>query len=241
MYGLNMFALIVFGVLNICAVLLCKCEERRRNSILKILCVVLLILNIVRYGLPLFSGENLKIPVEFSAVAYFIVPVILLLNRKKAMTWAAYSGLLAGFFYYMAMIFAGGTIYGSSSPYNIYISMYCHGVLYLCGIVLVNTRVYNYRDRYKLFAGVLFVAAYAWIIRLWWPQSGRLFIYELLDGACVKLLVPQQLWSIFLPVYYVIMCGLLILSVWLFFRLNKIQYRKQTAIQYTEVVFPSKA
>ena len=40
-------------------------------------------------------------PVEFSTVAYFAVPIILLMTKRRLHSWAAYSGLMAGFFYYI--------------------------------------------------------------------------------------------------------------------------------------------
>ena len=77
------------------------------------LCAVLLSGNLLRYGViyPFVKGV-VMLPVEFSTVAYFLVPAILLTSKRRLRSWAAYSGLMAGFFYYLAMIAAGGVIYG---------------------------------------------------------------------------------------------------------------------------------
>ena len=107
MYGLNAVAIVFFGCINVLAYRLCKCPERGRSRAVRALCVVLLSVNLFRYCImyPLIQGE-VMLPVEFSTVAYFVVPSILLTSRKKLRSWAAYSGLMAGFFYYMVLIIA---------------------------------------------------------------------------------------------------------------------------------------
>ena len=86
-------------------------------------------------------------PVEFSTVAYFAVPIILLMTKRRLHSWAAYSVLMAGFFYYMAMIAAGGMIYGQNPPLDIYISMFCHSSIYFCGFVTIGKRYAAQRMR----------------------------------------------------------------------------------------------
>lgn len=109
MLGMNAVALVFFGCINVAAYQLCKCPESRRRKVIFPLCAVLLGGNLLRYGVvyPFLKGAVL-LPVEFSTVAYFAVPTILLASKKRLHSWAAYSGLMAGFFYYMAMIAAGG-------------------------------------------------------------------------------------------------------------------------------------
>lgn len=131
MYGLNAVALVFFGCINVAAYQLCKCPEGRRRTVVRWLCAVLLSGNLLRYGViyPFVKGV-VMLPVEFSTVAYFLVPAILLTSKRRLRSWAAYSGLMAGFFYYLAMIAAGGVIYGAYAPLDIYISMFCHGSIY---------------------------------------------------------------------------------------------------------------
>lgn len=83
MYGLNAVAFIFFVSINLLAYRLCKCPETARKKTIAALCMTLLFSNIGRYVLvyPLVEG-GIRIPVEFSAVAYFMVPMILLITRK---------------------------------------------------------------------------------------------------------------------------------------------------------------
>ena len=168
----------------------------------------------------------MHIPVEFSTVAYFVVPAILLLNQKQAQSWAAYSGLMAGFFYYMAMIIAGGPIYSAEPPYEIYISMFCHGALYVCGFVTVGTQLCAEKDKYQLIFGVFYVAIRAILLRPLATGTNRLLIYLLLDGALIKRFFSPESFPVILPIYYILIILFVLLSIKGFFKSNQKQYRK---------------
>lgn len=187
MYGLNAVALVFFGCINVAAYQLCKCPEGRRRTVVRWLCAVLLSGNLLRYGIiyPFVKGV-VMLPVEFSTVAYFLVPAILLTSKRRLRSWAAYSGLMAGFFYYLAMIAAGGVIYGTYAPLDIYISMFCHGSIYFCGFVTIGTELCSAKDAPKLALGVAWVAIRAAILRPFVVGSDRLLIYILLDAVAVK-------------------------------------------------------
>lgn len=90
---------------------------------------------------------------------------------------------MAGFFYYMAMIAAGGMIYGQNPPLDIYISMFCHSSIYFCGFVTIGTEVCSAKDAPKLTLGVAWVAVRAALLRPFVADTSRLLIYILLDAA----------------------------------------------------------
>ncbi len=231
MYGLNAVAPVFFGCISVLAYQLCKCPAKPRRKIILALCAVLLAGNLFRYGVvyPLMQGV-MRLPVEFSTVAYFAVPAILLTSKKRLRSWAAYSGLMAGFFYYMAMIVAGGAMYSADPPLNIYISMFCHGTSYFCGFVTVGTEVCSAADAPGLALGVAWVAIRAVVLRPLVIGSNRLLIYILLDAAVVRHLLPQSIWAIALPVYYLAIAAFVLLSIRVFFRGNKKQYQKFAAL-----------
>ena len=232
MYGLNAVALVFFGCINVAAYQLCKCPERRRRTIVSVLCAVLLSGNLLRYGVvyPFVKGV-VMLPVEFSTVAYFLVPVILLTSKQRLRSWAAYSGLMAGFFYYLAMIAAGGMIYSAYPPLEVYISMFCHGSIYFCGFVTIGTEVCSTKDAPKLALGVAWVAVRAALLRPYVVGSSRLLIYILLDAVAVKRILPESTWTVALPVYYLAVAAFVLLTIRGFFRRNQTQYHKFSALQ----------
>lgn len=234
MYGLNMFALLLFMALHLLAGYLCRCPAIQKEKNLRILCLGLLLFNLLRYCLYPLMGQGVKIPVEFSTVAYFAVPAVLLIKRKKSFPWAAYSGLIAGFFYYATMIIAGGGIYNSYPPYDVYISLFCHGILYVCGMVLLRTYPCYSAGSFSFLGKIAVVVIRAQLLRPWAEGSQRVFLYELIDGAYVKQVLPERIWHTALPAYYVLMLCLLVLSIRVFLKLGKAQYQKQQMLQECE-------
>ena len=87
-------------------------------------------------------------------------------------SWAAYSGLMAGFFYYMAIIAAINRIYATNAPGDVYISMLCHGAVYLCGFVTIGTEKCDSKNAPLLILGVLLVAVRAALLPRSSPSSG---------------------------------------------------------------------
>jgi hypothetical protein len=226
MLGLNVFSLLVFIAVNIIAAEISRKCEDKRNHILRLICLFLLTFNVCRYALSPFIGRGVKVPVEFSSVAYFIAPLFMLTRIRKLQGWAIYSGLMAGFFYYTAMIVSGGKIYGAYPPYETYISLCCHGTLYLLGAIGIKTRKPEASDGLILPLGVGLVALNAYLLRPIADVGARLLIYELMDGIFIKKLLPSSLRNNILPAYYIVISALVLLSVILFHRLNTVAYKK---------------
>lgn len=228
--ALNAAALAVFLWLRWLSVRLCRSGESRR--VLRLLCFLLLLSNTLRYTLTPLLGGPLKFPVEFSAFSYFAVPTIILLDGpiwQAAQAWAAYSALMAGFFYYAAMILLGGRLYSAWPVWDVVYAMYSHGTLYVCGRVIIGTRPFGARDGGKLLGGVAYVSLRAVLLRPLVKGSDELLIYMLLDGALVRRFLPESLWGAALPVYYILLVSGIVLSVRFFFRHSRLIYSKFSA------------
>ncbi len=227
MYGLNAVALVFFCCINVLAYQLCKCPKEKRRKIIVVVCAVFLCFNLIRYGIvyPFIEGE-VMLPVEFSTVAYFAVPTILLTLKKHFYSWAAYSGLMAGFFYYMAMILAGGPLYADYAPKEVFISLFCHASVYFCGFVTIATEACSTKDAPKLVLGVAMVAIRAILLRPFIVSGERFFIYILLDAAVVRQFLPQSVWALAIPVYYLVVATLVLLTIRGFFYESRKQYHR---------------
>ena len=177
----NTLALAIFLAFHAFAAALIRQPRAIARQTVHRFCCLLLGGNLLRYGLvyPAVYHE-LRIPAEFSTVAYFVVPVILLAGWEQLRGWAAYSGLMAGFFYYAAMVLAGETLYGTDTMANTCISMLCHGTLYFCGLVTMRTERYPLKAR-ALLLGTVYVALRAAILRPWVIGRERMLIYTLVE------------------------------------------------------------
>ena len=223
----NLIALFLFFLLSCTVRWLCWQEDALARRIVRKVCWLLLGGNLLRYLViyPIVF-HTVKIPVEFSTVAYFVVPLIVLADLRSLDCWAAYSGLMAGFFYYAAMIFAGQALYGSETPENVFISLLCHGALYFCGFVLVSKERYVPQESGKLLLGLGYVVLRAAILRPLVAGREHLLIYILMDGLAVRYLFPASVWPAALPVYHALLAAFLFWSICRFFRKNRTRYRR---------------
>lgn len=232
MLRLNAIALFLFVIINVLAYKLCWEQFPVRTRILRKVCILLLGGNLLRYLViyPFFY-HIIKIPAEFSTVAYFLVPTIFLARKQTLHSWAAYSGLTAGFFYYAAMILAGQTIYGADAPVDVCISLLCHGSLYFIGSVSICTERYPRKGWGMLFVGTCYVALRAAILRPLVLGRNRMLIYLLIDAAPARLIFPESAWSRILPVYYTLVFLFILLSIAGFYARNERQYQTFSALR----------
>lgn len=98
------------------------------------------------------------------------------------------------------MIAAGGPIYSTYRPTEIYISMLCHGTIYFCGFVAIGTETYSVQDMPKLALGVALVAVHAAVLGSFVAGHDQFLIYILLDAIAIRQLLPQSAWMLALPV-----------------------------------------
>lgn len=232
MFRLNLIALLLFFAINVLAYRLCREQFPVCRRTVRIVCAVLLTGNLVRYLVvyPVFC-HVIQIPAEFSTVAYFAVPVIVLSRERRLDSWAAYSALMAGFFYYAAMILAGQRIYGADAPADVCASLLRHGALYFIGSVSVSTEQQSRQSRGLLLFGVGYIAARAAILRPLVLGRRRMLIYILLDAIPVKLVFPEHEWSLVLPIYYGVLLAFILLSIAAFYAHSTRQYRRFSALR----------
>ena len=232
MFRLNWIALLLFFVINVLAYKLCREQIPVCTRIIRKICMLLLGGNLLRYLIVYpFFYRVIKIPAEFSTVAYFVVPLIFLSQKRKLDCWASYSARMAGFFYYAAMILAGQTIYGKDAPLDVCISLLCHGALYFIGSVSAATERYCRANWGTLLFGVGYVAARAAILRPLVLGRSRMLIYILLDAIPARLIFPESEWARVLPVYYTLIFAFLLLSIAAFYQRSEKQYRRFSALR----------
>ena len=217
MYGLNAFALIILALIVLFARSVCRRAPADRLHCLHGVCLLLLLGNILRYTLLTVSKGSLVFPVEFSAVSYFVVPLIFLLKRKELYSLASYAGMTAGSCYYLTMILAGGRIYGAQPPYDVYLSLLFHGALLFCGMVTYDIHGETMKSCYKQLLGIGAVAVRAALLRGWVEAPEGMLIYILLDRTPLQWL-GIQLGGIGAAAYYAVLAGLVVLSLLLFYR-----------------------
>lgn len=224
-YGGFMTLLNLYAFILLIAIVFASFTVHKRgfyscNKAIYTVCMLLILFNIFRYLYFPISGKGFHLPVEYSAVAYFSVPVIVLFKINKLLCWAAYSGIIAGFFYYGAMVFAGGSIFGHYPLFIVLASMLCHGALMFCGTILLLNRKFSQKDTQLLMLGNAFVFLWALLLRPFACRDERYFIYLLLDASFLKDFTVRLPTVTVFCAYYLFISFLLFISAKLFIYFN---------------------
>lgn len=183
---------------------------------------MILLLNIIKVAM-----DPSQIPVEFSTVTYFIAPIIILLRIKKMEVWAVYASLMAGFFYYLTMMVAGGKVYELYPPLNVYASLLSHGSLLLIGLLKLRTVKYQSKYSYFIIIGLFAHLAWALYSRPEISITSRIFIYEIIDASFVTGILPAYSFAMRIGVYLLLSYALL-KSIKLIFAFNEFGLKRQS-------------
>lgn len=221
MFGINLLSLIIFFAILVASSQISLYEQRTKNIVLNGFAVIVLVLSIIR-----FINNPGQIPVEYSTVSYFTVPIIILLKIKKIEIWAVYASIMAGFFYYLTMILAGEAIYGGHDSIIVYISWFNHGTLLLIGLVKLQTVQYKKQVAYVIVVGNILMLLWALFARPLVTITNRLFIYEIIDATYLDDLGVGN--SILLKIaFYILLTLLLLRSRKLIFKLNELGLKRR--------------
>lgn len=188
------------------------------------------LLIILLYNIAIIIIFPYKVPVEFSTLSYFLVPIIVLFNIKDLRIWAVYTALLSGAGYYISMILYGNVLYSSFPVYSVVTSLFNHGSLLAFALVSLGNDKFKKSERKIIWGGLLFNALWALSIRHLILHPGRIFIYEIMDGFIVKTFFPNMLY-IFYPIYYICLVYLLFISPKLIFGLGRVLQPKTKEVQ----------
>ena len=228
MVNINILSSVVLVLLVFYILFMIKQPEHIRERVLKIQ-----LTPVIGYNIVIHIVQWGKLPVEFSTINYFIVPIIVMFGIKKLDVWAVYAAMMAGFFYYFSMIIDGNDIYGHFPPYSVYTSVYNHGALLSFAFIKMATHQYKRNERLILWGGLIFCIIWALSLESFVNpvvQPGRIFIYEILYAYLIRYDLPSTIpWGY--VIYYIGLFLFLESSTRFVFWINKALLKKRGLLQ----------
>lgn len=197
-------------------------KDKTKSKITDALCFALLLLNILKYLGQSFTLGRVSLPVEFSAIAYFAVPIIMLLRVSFLRVWAVYSSLLAGSGYFFTFTLFGDMIYKNYSTDKIITAMFCHGILLFIGLSQISFKKFSRYTGWILTLGLCMCVTYSFYMSNFAPKLRGVFMYELIFGFAAVDVFGKTI----LPLYYLLVVTLFSLSLIIFYKLNEFFAKK---------------
>ena len=194
-------------------------------------------------------GQHLKIPVEFSAVSYFLFGITVFFRIKKFDSLGTFCGFLAGMCYSVANWVSPDSFVQSAfqEPMFFYVmAIVNHHALYFGSMLMIaNVRRFDPKKFYYMIIGVAIMLAYTWIIYLFTPYAdlyGKMIFIRICDGSILNYLFPSLVVPPWAVVVYLIVVLILFSALFAaFYYLNNLLAKKrEKRIGYT-LAYPEKA
>jgi len=221
MSAMNIYALIMSGMIIFFALILSEKNDVLINKIVFAISIIMLVFNIYRLLYPVIVLDIVAIPIEFSAVSYIIVPIIFLFKIKKLKAWATYASMMAGVFYFLVVILNGSNTYGDYPVYDVQIAIFNHGAFLFLAVLKLKTIKFEKKEFKTIIIGLLSFSIYAFLLRPLNADTERIFIYEVMDAKYIYDIFPYENTFILAIVFYIFLILALFLTIKVFYWLNK--------------------
>jgi hypothetical protein len=193
------FVLIVLGVL--------KDNKRVADIVLYALAIYLLVYKVTEYIYWQAVGLHYKIPIEFSALSYFLFAFAVFFKKKPLTQIATFYAPVAGFFFYISFIISPTTFANSDDTVFLFImSIVNHGLVFLGGFLLLNTQklTKNFFWEIPLATGAMLGYSYLMVFLTNTPES--VVIIDLVEGNLLDGMVAP--FAGFTALYFIVLFGL---------------------------------
>lgn len=194
-------------------------------------------------------GEHLKIPVEFSAVSYFLFAVTTVFRIKRVDALAVFCGFLAGLCYSAASWISPDSFVNSGIEESIFLFVMAiinhHALLFGSLLMMANVRRFEVKKTWWcVLVGVGIMVGYSWLMHLFTPYSelyGKLIFIRVTDGSILNYLFPMLEMTPWLRVaYLVVVSFVFLLLICLFYLLNDYLAKKRKESTGYDLDYPNK-
>jgi len=154
---------------------------RHKRQVLWILSIVMLIYKVIEYAYYLLSGELTKLPIEYSALAYFIFSFVIVFRIKKYYGLAGFVACLSGFGYLLAFPFMGDGSFINHGVYLTIAALINHLFLFMGSLFLMTFHQYKKSDLKIIMNYTIFYTIYVLAVSYLISFDQTHFIVILLD------------------------------------------------------------
>ncbi len=194
-------------------------------------------------------GQHLKVPVEFSAISYFLFGITIVFRIKKLDVLGAFCGFLAGMFYSVASWVSPDSFVNNGLQESIFLFIMAivnHHALYFGSILMIaNVRRFEIKKTWWCnLVGIAVMIGYSWIMHLFTPYTelyGKLIFIRITDGSILNYLFPSLVVTpLFTAIYFVVVSILFTFLLLFFYWLNGRLAKKREERTGYSLAFPEK-
>lgn len=196
-------------------------KSSKKELLIKYISCAILLYKSCHYIIENLKG-NICVPVEISAISYFLVTIIVIFKIKSLYSVGAFYGIVAGLGFFSFYLILGFKFQNSISLSKFVVACICHGYLLLTGLHLFQNHSFNQNEKNKIWITIF--AMLGWALLFYnIPVSGTTFVSFIIKPEFLFVFNQTILNLTMLALYY----ALLVFAFWnivnIFFKLNKRQ------------------
>lgn len=139
------------------------------------------------YGIHWIDGDYSKMPVEYSAITYFLFSITILLNIKILKPFVTFAAILSGLGYLLVFPFLGAQFIEGNGLLTTFLALLNHSLLFLAGMLQMSMLTIHIKERKTIYRVTLVMILYSIIMQYIFNFNGKyLFIYMVLDGRVLN-------------------------------------------------------
>lgn len=232
-WWLGLIVFLVFIGLNVVTFLL-RNKPKASYLIAYLIATYLLVEKIVEYTIYQAQGEHLHIPLEFSALSYFIFAILITFRVKKLDEFGDFVAMLAGLMYSVSFWVSPDTHVNDNAGNTVWFVLAAinHHLLYFGGLLIAaNVREYKWKSWWVFAVFIGIMVGYSWLLygtTNYGALYGKPIIIKITDGSILEPLTHKaelEPWA--LALWVVGALSLLALLVAGFFLLNRWQSKRR--------------
>ncbi|MCL2630045.1 MAG: hypothetical protein FWD49_00810 [Firmicutes bacterium] len=209
-YLFSLLLILIFIGLNLAVFGIFKDNKKASKILLYSSAIFFLTYKITEYIYWQIVGLHHKVPIEFSAISYFVFSLAVLTNKKPLINFAVFCAPVAGFFYFLTGIATPAIyLFENDGTFLFIMATFNHALLYLSGLTLLITHKLDrhYIRQAPLFTGIS--VGYAFFMRWLINPQGSYVILDLAEGNLFNGIIDSSAISGFYAIYYVGLFALL--------------------------------
>ena len=176
---MNVYGLILSISLIIISFLMLNIRHKR--EVLWFISIIMLIYKIIEYIAYFLSGELTKLPIEYSALGYFIFSSVVVFKIKNLYGFAGFIACLSGFGYLIAFPFMGDGSFINHGVYLTIAALVNHLFLFMGSLFLMTIYEYQKSDLKIIMNYTIGYVLYVLVVSYFISFDETHFIVALLD------------------------------------------------------------
>ncbi len=203
-------------------------SQEQSMKYVKFISLFLITFKLIEYGTHWIQGDFTKIPVEYSAITYFLFSITFLFNIEKMKPFVTFAAFISGLGYLLVFPFLGSAFIEVNGLTSTLLVLLNHSLLYVGSVLVMKNYKFSPKSRKMIliYTGALlsFSIAMQYLINF---ENSYIFLYMILDGRILHNMFANISIDGFIYLsYHLILVFIYLTMISLFYKTNSSVYQR---------------